>query len=214
MAGPYNIPDVPGVPLINFVPGAEAGIELLSADELILFPAASGPQWGIFLDGSPVVVADSVVDFTYKQEWALSDYPIEQGAFGTYDKVQIPFDCRIRFSSGGSAANRQALLDSIAAIAGDTNLYDAVTPEEVYPSCNITHYDYKRSSRNGVGLIVVDVWLLQIRIVGAATPSNTQQPSGAATVNDGTVQPTAPMPTQQSSVMEMTPAQAAEMAGK
>jgi hypothetical protein len=198
-AGPYNVPDVPGVPAINFAAGSEAGIELLSADTISI----NGPsQWGIFSDGTAVVTADSVADFTFKKEFALSDYLVEEGAFETYDKVMIPFDCRIRFAAGGSSSNRQALLDSIDAISGDLNLYDAVTPEATYTSCNVTHYDYRRTSTNGVGLIIVDVWLLQVRVVsGSGTGTgNTAQPSGADAQNDGTVQTTEPTSTQENTV--------------
>ncbi len=218
VAGPYNVPDVPGVPSLNFAAGADQGIELLNEDLVSLTPSVS-PQWGIFLNGAPVVTADSVVDFTLKKEFALSDYPVEEGAFETYDKVIIPFDCRLRFSAGGSLANRQSLLDSIDAISGDLNFYDAVTPEVVYPSCNVVHYDYRRTSRNGVGLIIVDVWLLQVRVGTSSSSSaltNTAQPSGADPQNDGTVQPTTPTAAQSSAasatdgVRFATPAEAAQ----
>lgn len=199
MAGPYNIPDLPGVPALNFVPGAEEGVELLAADGPIPFVSGAS-QWGIFLNGAPVVQADTVADFTIKKEWALSDAPQEDGTFQTYDKVVLPYDVRVRFVAGGSASNRQALLDSVDAIAGDLNLYDAVTPEAVYTSCNVVHYDYKRSARNGLGLVVVDVWLFQVRVVGATGALTTQSPNAAPAVNGGTVQTTPPSAAQQSVV--------------
>jgi hypothetical protein len=172
-------------------------VQLLVSDAVSIFAGALfGQQWGIFLDGAPVVVADNVLSVEYRQQWALSDYPVEQGAFETYDKVQTPFDARVRFSSGGSPSNRQALLDSIAAIAGDYNFYDVATPEAIYPSCNITHYDYRRTSSNGMGLITVDVWLLEVRITTSQGLSSTKDPSSASQVNGGTPQATPATPTQ------------------
>jgi hypothetical protein len=72
-----------------------------------------------------------------------------------------------------------------------------VTPEQVYSSVNITHYDYRRTSTNGVGLLTVDVWGTQVRVTGDAAFSQTQAPSGADPVNGGVVSPGAASSAQQ-----------------
>src|SRR5215469_5882183 len=43
--------------------------------------------------GLPTIfpVAASFVDVEYKQDWPISDYPVEQGGFQSYDKVRLPF---------------------------------------------------------------------------------------------------------------------------
>jgi hypothetical protein len=179
-------------------------VVLLVEDTFSLAAAAYGPQWGIFLNGESVVAADSVVSFDYKQDWTLSDFPIENGGFASYDKVQLPFDARITFSAGGSVANRQAFLDSIAAIAGTFDLYDVVTPEEVYQSVNIIHYDYRRTSNNGVGLIVVNIFMNEVRISSASSFSGTQTPSGANPVNSGQVQTLTPSALQKANIPDIT----------
>lgn len=197
MAFVVNVPDVPGVPSVTFAANAGSPLALLTSDALSIFGSVFGfQQWGIYLDGFPVVISDNVLTFEYRQQWSISDYPVEQGAFESYDKVQTPFDVRMRFTAGGSSFNRQLLLDSIAAIAGDLNLYTAVSPEGIYPSCSITHYDYHRSAENGVGLITVDVWMIQIRVSVGQDLSNTQSPTSAAQVNNGTSQPAAATATQ------------------
>jgi len=201
-----NVPIAPGVPAIPRDPFALPDvIDLLTADVVSLFAGAFGPQWGLFLDGAPVVVADNVVAVDYKQEWVIADYPLEEGAFETYDKVQTPFSFRLSFSAGGSEGDRQALLDSIDAIAGTTDLYDAVTPEAVYENVNVANYSYRRTATNGVGLITVDVMCVQIRIATSDTLDSTQSPSAAATVNDGTVQTVPATPTQQKAVTFVHP---------
>src|ERR1039458_9113877 len=117
-------PDVPfalGVPtLLRAIGDIPSVINLLTSDT-VSFGSSSASQWGIFLNGAAVIQAESVVDFTYKQEWVIADYPVEQGGFVSYDKVQRPFDVRVRYSAGGDTANREALLASVAAIAGDLN---------------------------------------------------------------------------------------------
>ena len=183
------IPNLPGVPSLASYADDALSV-LLSSDGIGVFNTSLTEQWGIFLDGSAVVTADTVTSFGYKQEWSVADFPVEQGAFASYNKVQIPFDARVRFTSGGSESNRAALLDSIAAIAGDTsNMYTVVTPEETYPNVTITHYDYSRTAVNGVGLLSVDVWCINVNVQSATTGlTNTQSPSGASQNNGGTVQ--------------------------
>lgn len=155
------------------------------------------PTWGIFgRNGRVVVTADTVISLDFRKDWTVADYPLEQGAFASYDKVENPSETRVGFWSGGSLANRQALLRSIKAIAGDLNLYDVVTPEETFTNMNITHYDYRRVDA-GAGYVSVVVWLQQIRVTVEASLT-TAQPNGASTTNDGQVQPTAPAPQQES----------------
>lgn len=199
-----DVPDVDGVPaLLRDVNAVVETIALLTQDAPFSFGLPVSNQWGIFLNGSPVVQADCVVSFSYKQDWTIADYQVEQGAFESYDKVERPFDVRVRYSAGGDDANRQALLDSIAAIADDLNFYDVATPEQVYQSANVAHYDYTRTSVNGVGLLVVDVWLLEVRETGTGTAgsndstaggsgnpqiTNPQESAATSPVADGTVQ--------------------------
>ncbi len=151
------------------------------------------PEWGIFTrGGKAVVTADNVVSFEYKQEFSIADYPVEEGAFESYDKVQTPYDVRLRFSSGGSFNNRQALINSIQTIAGDLKLYDAVTPEKTYTKVNVAHQDYGRTAQNGAGLLMIDVWLTQIRVTTSTKLTSTAKPSGAEPMSGGQVQPQQP----------------------
>lgn len=198
-----NVPNVPGVPPLLRNPNLAATAASLLVNQAIRFLVAPfSAQWGIYQGGSPIVVADSVVSFGYKQAWAIADYPVEEGAFETYDKVETPFNARIRFASGGSTGARQALLDSIDAIAGNLELYDVVTPEAVYTNVNVASYEYHRDNKN-VGLLVVDVMLLEIRVTAVASFANTKSPNAAGAKNGGMVNPTAATPTQQSQAPEV-----------
>lgn len=175
---------------------------LMTADTYRYFGSMFSPQWGIFQSGVPIITADSVASMEYRQEWLLSDFPVERGGFETYDKVYTPYQVRFRFTAGGSEADRGALLQSVAEVAGDLNLYDAASPEAIYLNCNITHYDYRRTAVNGVGLIQVDVWLEEVRIVGSSD-SDTTMPSGMQTGD--TAAPSGPSPTNGGSVQPIAP---------
>ena len=198
MAFVVNVPNAPGVPSVSFAAGPiSATVSLLTSDAIGNLAGLFGlnQQWGIFQNGAAVITADNVAAVDYKQEWSISDYPVERGAFETYNKVSTPFDVRVRFTAGGSLGPRSELLSSIAAIAGNTQLYDVVTPEAVYTSVNIMHYDYRRTAQSGVGLLQVDVWCLQIN-ENVTVSSGTASPSGADQVNGGPVQTSAPSATQ------------------
>lgn len=186
-----NVPNVPGVPpLSSYIPNS---IALLTQDLISFLIGGTAQQWGIFLDGESVIAADNTISFEYKQDFPVSDYRVEQGGFQSYDKVQLPGDIRMRFSCGGSVSDRQDFLASIDAVMNTTDLYDVLTPEEVYLSYNFVHRDInKRTASNGVGLVVVDLWLTEIRESSTATFSNTQQPGDAGKQNTGNVQPQAP----------------------
>lgn len=153
------------------------------------------------LIGAPNIlpVAASTVDFQFKQDWPISNYPQEEGAFQSYDKVTLPFDVKVRLASGGSVANRQAFLQTCLGIANSLALFDIVTPEIVFSSVNCTHIDWDRNAQRGVSLIALDLWFQQIPVQAAATFSNTQQPGVAGRQSIGNVQPQTPNSQVQSS---------------
>ena len=194
MATPsVSVPDVDGVPAVAFAAGfSSAGMALLSADAVTLGVNALTPTWGLFQGGASIVDAESVTGVEYRKESMIADYPMEQGAFATYNKVKMPYDVRLRFTSGTDTAARAALIASLAAIADDVKLYDVVTPETVYTNVNVAHQDYRRTARNGVGLLTVDVWCLQIQTPQTSPGSSTAQPDGSTAVQDGGVTPTIP----------------------
>lgn len=196
-----NVPFAPGVPPVprnpNAIPEIDPGVDEIGANEVNSDPDET--QWGLQLDGEFVIEADNVVSFEYKRDWVIADYQIEKGGYESYDKVQLPFDARVRFSCGGSVDSREAFLKSVKAIENDLKLYDIITPEEVYPSVNVGHVDFRRTAEQGVGLIVVDMYLIEIRDTATqtfanaqaspASPTATKSPSAAAKKNNGTVQP-------------------------
>lgn len=169
-----------------------ATLNLLVADTIPEIAQAAN-RWGVFQNGAPVVICDSVQDLSYRREWAVSDFPVEGGAFMSYDKVALPFDIRIRFNAG-SAAARAALLASLNAIAPTTRTYDVVTPDAIYNSVTVSHMDYHRAANKGLGLLSIEVWFLWVNQQSslANAPGNTASPSGASPAPGGTVQPTPP----------------------
>lgn len=195
---------IPGVPPLLFPPlpypaGALPPFpQLPSAGQVLTSDAGGLPvapnqksKWGIYTAGSTVVLAiapDSIVSLEYKRDWRIPNYPQENGAFESYNKVKMPFDARLHMTKGGSLADRQAFLIDLESAAASLDLYDIVTPEETYLNANISHINYMRRADHGLGLIEVEIWLTEIRVTSNPSFSNTIDPSSQSKVNDGTVQ--------------------------
>lgn len=187
------VPIAPGVPQVlrnltnSFIPPSP----LFQSDFAPDF-ANDRPVWGIYKGGDIAVEADSVQTFGYRNDWDISDYPLEEGAFETYNKVPSPFDVRIRLASGSREQDRETFLNQLTAVAGKIDLYDVVTPERTYTSVNVAHIDLHRSNSNGVGMIMADVWLVEVRVKAKASFSKVESPTSSDAQNNGTVQTTEP----------------------
>lgn len=184
------VPDVPGVPPL-FRSGIAPVVALLTGDTVTGFGTNLRPVWGIYKNGQPIIPADTARTFSFRREWAVADYQVEQGGFESFDKVDLPFEPRIDLMCGGPIENRQAFLAAIDAVAKTLTLFDVVTPETVYTSVNIQHYDYNRAASRQLGLMVVSIWLLEIRVIGTSG-QNVKDPSGATQTNGGQISPTTP----------------------
>lgn len=163
--------------------------------------AGSGPQWGIFdSDGNQVIEPDNVVSFDWSGAYRTIDYPIEEGNFETYNKVQQPFDPRIVMRKGGSVSDRQDFINTLNTIRGDLKLYSAVTPEISYDSVNITDVSYARRADAGATVIEATISLKQINVTASSAFTNTASPTSQDAFNSGTVDATTPTPTQAAAV--------------
>lgn len=186
MAGFPIVPDAPGVPSLPRAAGAViATVELLVSDALGLLGAFGQPTWGLFLDNEAVVTAESVASFEFKKSAVISNFQVENGGFESYNKVQKPYDVRLRFTTGGTPADRQALLESAQAAVDSLDLMTAVSPEAIYPNVNPVHLDYRRTATNGVGLIVIDLFCEEVRVLASSTfTTNSSSTTSSDTSNN------------------------------
>lgn len=180
------IPNVPGVPaLVSYV---TAPIDLLVQDAINLLFGIAFDEWTILLDGAPAFDFESIAKLGYRKEWVVADYPIEDGSFLSYDKVEMPYELHLKITSGGSEEERQAFIAEIDALAGTTELFTIVSPEKIYENATISKWTYLREADAGVGMIVADITFQEIRLSEPASFSNTQQPGSAGQQGVGNVQ--------------------------
>lgn len=188
-------PTLPGAPallrppaIVNTALSAVNRATLLVADASIIAKLFQGPRWGVFREGKAVAAADSVVSFEYRQDTKIADYPMEKGAFQSYNKVGNPYDARVQLAKGGTEVDRTLFLEAVEKAALSLDLFELVTPEKVYRSASIQRFDYRRTAVSGVGLLLVEIWLLEVRETVKTAFAATRAPGGAAVVNAGTVQ--------------------------
>lgn len=194
---------------------------LMTADDPGVSKSASTGIYGLYFsagsdnEGDLVLSPDSFIGYSYSNESRISQYPQEAGAFQQYNKVDTPFDVRIRMTKGGKVADVAAFIEVAESLvkATDLTLYDMITPERQYRSCNVTKVLHDHQPGHGANMVTMDIHLLEIRVTASAQYSNTASPtttgnlsnakSPAATdpKNTGTVQPAPVVSSQTQSII-------------
>lgn len=178
-------------------------------------------EWGIFDEsGNPVIetsafsgVVEAIVQAAglgggtlstdsveLVGEARVSDFPIEQGGFASYNKVTIPTMPTVRLTVGGSESTRAEFLAWLEGAVVSTDLYTVVTPEITYDRVTVEKYDYSRTSSKGAKLIIANVVLREIREISARYAERDKseqlgevsQPDSAMPLDSGNVQPKEP----------------------
>lgn len=229
-----NVPKLPGVPALprspKFPPLLKAGLGLVQGMLWRSFQVQT--RWGIWdskgkplgdpskftgLIGNALEAAGlgstlSTGSVDYSKETRVSDFPIEGGAFASYNKVETPASPQVTLCMQGSEADRRAFLEAVDAACKSTDLYSVVTPERDYKGYTIERYSYSRRSSKGATLLIVEITLKEIRQVSARyTTSNKGQVDkpkevGATPqVDNGKVQAQAPQPSTLKSIANKLP---------
>lgn len=178
-----NVPiSIPGVPPVLRRIGAQidAG-ETLAAANRDVSNTIAAQRWGVFsLAGASVLEADSVVSFEHSAEFRIADYPVEGGAFESYDKVATPFATRVAVSKGGTVAEREQFLTACQQLLESLDAFNVVTPERTYLNVNVTRIGMTRNATTGAGMTTVEIVLQEIRQAAKAAYSRTTAPAAEA----------------------------------
>lgn len=76
--------------------------------------------------------------------------------------------------ASGGVMQRAAFLSLLESFTQSTNLYMVITPEAIYPNCNIVSYDYARDASDGARMIKANIHLQEVREVLCAAAINIQ----------------------------------------
>jgi len=147
------------------------------------------------IGGAPLLSTNS---FEFKRETRVSDFPVEDGSFASYDKVILPGEPTVRYCFTGQISDRTAFLTQIDAACQSTQLYSVKTPEITYFNYNIVDYSIIRRPDSGANLLIVELHLREIRQVSVSfsttqSPINQpQNPASSSSASGGIVQPVTP----------------------
>lgn len=122
-------------------------------------------QWGIYdEDGFKTFDVDSCNAVDYSNKVTVSKFPVEDGAFISFNKVSSPYDAKVKVVVTGQDRIAQFLSD-IEDELSSTHLYNVVTPEKTYTKATIDKYNYKREHKGGQHILIVTIDLVQVRVV-------------------------------------------------
>ena len=183
-----NVPKLPGVPALprspNFPPLARVALGIVQGALWRVFQVQT--RWGIYdANGKPLAdprrfqglagellntlggttVSTGGVD--YFKETRVSDFPVEQGHFASYNKVEMPAAPVVTLCMSGNESDRKKFLDAIDSACKSTDLYSVVTPEVTYINYAIERYNYQRRNNKGATLLIVEIALKEVRQVSA-----------------------------------------------
>lgn len=182
-----NVPIFPGVPPVFRRAQAfgDVAVALLRQDALEGASAAR-VTWGIFdATGALALEPDSFAVLEPVREFRVSDYPVEQGAFRSYNKVALPAEARVTMTKGGTDADREDFLRRLDAMIEAIDLYSIITPDGSFLNRNLVRYDYRRSAERGTTLLTIELQMTEIRLSASSsfTAANPRPLSGAGFVS-------------------------------
>ena len=211
------VPFLPGIPpLRETIKRSVLSTSLVMLRDSFVSPA--NQVWGVFdKNGIQVLEPDSFLGIDLQKNYRVSDYPVEQGAFSSYNKVETPYTSVVGMAKGGDQNERAEFLKALTALSASFDTYTIITPDDIFLNANIEHFDYIRRADQGANLVAVNIGFRQIRntpsirysktrsgakisslvpsdqitngftSTGVANPTATAQPSAQATTNNGAV---------------------------
>lgn len=177
--------------------------------------------------GNVLIQPDTMAVFDYEYEETISDYPIEEGAFNSYNKVRLPRRIRVEMACGGlnwvqqleqtldqtinsalgtnfgQGMTRAQFLEACDAAVESLDLFTIVTPDITYPSFNPTSVRYSRNRNNGAGMILATMVFEEVIPSLSGSQSGnpvviSNDPAASNPVAYGTTATTYPLATQTS----------------
>ena len=164
--------------------------------------------YGIYdpVTGEPVLDYDSFVNCHIEGKMVVSDFPVEQGGFATYNKVNKPMTLKVRIAVAEGGDRRHKLLLALDKLMKSTQLMNVVAKDATYLNQTLEDYSYLRDVKNGTG-ILIDLKFTEVRQITPAY-TNAKIPGGRSSKNSGVVSPINPAVASTLNVEPMTDAAA------
>lgn len=186
---------------------ASKAILIAGATELFDLLSPHYTQWAIYNAGTSksAILPDSFSALEFRGEARICNYPLEKGAFSSYNKVKLPYSLRLQLVCQNDQMSRHDFLRQLGNMRNSTDRFDIASPDGLYQNVTLTRYDYKRTSRNGATMIIAEVVFEYVNETASASYSASQtqnpvvssnSPSAASPKNTGTATTAQPTPAQ------------------
>ncbi len=147
-------------------------------------------SWGIYEKDLKTIALefDGFVEFGVDNSSQIAGYRIEEGQFGSYNKVDSPYEIVLTGIKTGTVNEIDAFLRKLDLISNDIKLYSIVTKGQIYNNANMLRYSYRRSPEAGFNILYITMVFVQIQSTDEVqfnVPTKTQ--SGQKVIDNGTV---------------------------
>ncbi len=141
--------------------------------------------------GNTALTFTSFVDIDVRNEGKALSYPVEEGSFANYNKVESPLEIRATLGFQGSELDFEYAIEWLDLYKKDAVLLDVVTPSIVYESMTLESYSYTRKQDSGARMLVVELSLIEVRQVKTQvmTISKPRNPTSTSKENTGQKRP-------------------------
>nr|DAF69045.1 MAG TPA: hypothetical protein [Caudoviricetes sp.] len=160
----------------------------LSLGGAALINGVFGKVWGIVNEfGIPIVLADTVLGMNYDAGSSISKYPVEQGSFASFNKVNAPSMATVQMAKGsGGVLERGIFLAQLEGLLKSTLSFHIITPEYVYLNYQIVGINHARTAQDGATMITVNLDLEEVLEAKVDySIEEVKNPSDANTVDGG-----------------------------
>jgi hypothetical protein len=147
-----------------------------------LYRAISG-NWDIFdADGKRLIEFDTFFSFDAMSDAQVTQAPVENGEFASYNKQIAPTRSTVVLGYTGSSLVRAAIIKKCGALIAGTDLVSIITPDRTLMDMSLVGMDYSYRAEHGIDRLVVALIFEEVRQVAAeyTTASTTTGGSSAS----------------------------------
>lgn len=133
-----------------------------------LLPLNKTANWSLNnKSGEPVVKFTSFLSMDLRDNYQVVEGPVEEGGFASYNKVASPLEIDVSLGIEGDDATLDEALEALNQLAASTEILSVVTPESEYQNMNLESVSYRRRREDGLGVLWLDLKLIEVRQVKA-----------------------------------------------
>ncbi len=134
-------------------------------------------QWTILnTKGGSAITFTSFLDIDVRKAGLSMSYPIEEGGFANYNKVQSPLEIRVTLGIQGEHSEIEYALEKLNEYQANPIVLDVATPSYFYENMTLEAYSYKRTKENNSTMLTVEMVMVEIREVKTRTTTTIRSP--------------------------------------